>query len=142
MKTPKLLGILASALVLTQCTTTNGVKAFDPAKASLVVKVTVPPAVKYETAKQPGSVKYIKDVATAIDSFAASKTFDDVKFKAALYDAAGDATANPEVQIVVDTVVALYSSFYADVVEQKLDQSTLTPVLQALSAAIRQGLPQ
>lgn len=129
-------------LASTGCKTTPGAAVFDPVKASNVINITVPSAVRLGVSKEPRATPYLTAVAEAIEVFSKGKVFDVEEFQKLLDDTALgiDALKTPEARAVLDTLSALYTAYYADVVQQKLDKASLIPVLQAISNSIRKGL--
>jgi len=140
MKTLRTL-ILVPVLALTQCTTTqDGKKAFDPTKAQTVINIVVPHSVAFGVSKEPAARKYLLMVAVAIDTFATGTELAPGELESVLNAADLDLLKTKEARAVVDTVIALYTAYYLDVVEAKLDKHNLVDVLKTLSAAIRKGL--
>lgn len=140
MKT-KLILVVSLLTLSTQCTTNDtGKKVFDPVKAVAVIDITVPYAVRIGITKEPRAVKYLNAVAVAIDTFATGNTLTPTDFETALDGVDASILKSDAARSVVNAVVTLYTTFYLKVVEQKLDQSNLTIVLQALSADIKKGI--
>lgn len=143
MKTIRMIQSVVAFALLTQCTTTSdGTKVFDPVKATAVVNVTVPSAVRIAVSKEPKSVQYFKLVSATIDllTLGSSELSPDTLQKA-LADIGPDVLKTVEAQAAIDAVQALYAAFYADVIAQKLSERELINVLRAMSSAIRRGLP-
>lgn len=140
MKTLRMLA-LVPVMVLTQCITLqDGTKTFDPVKAQLVINIAVPHAVEYGIYKEPKARKYLSTVAVLIDVFATGTDLQPRELELVLDSSDVDLLKTKEARAVVDTVIALYTAYYLDVVEAKLDQHHLVDVLKTLSTAIRKGL--
>jgi uncharacterized lipoprotein YajG len=144
MKTLHMITSVVAFSLLTQCTTTqDGTRVFDPVKATAVVNVTVPSAVRIAVSKEPKSVQYFRLVSTTIDLLTlGSSDLSPDTLQKALADIGPEVLKTAEAQAAVDAVQALYSAFYADIVAQKLSEKELNNVLRALSSAILRGLPK
>ena len=116
---------------------------FDSVKATAVVNVTVPSAVRIAVSKEPKSVQYFRLVSTTIDLLTlGSSDLSPDTLQKTLADTGPEVLKTAEAQAAVDAVQALYSAFYADIVAQKLSEKELNNVLRALSSAILRGLPR
>lgn len=131
---------LVLVTLLSQCTTnTDGTKTFDVNKAVMVVNISVPSAVRLGVSKEPKAAAYLKDLALVIDTFSSAEDLSPKAFLEAI-SSVSVGLKTPEALAVIDMVVALYESTYADVLVARLDEAKLIPFLQAISISIKKGL--
>jgi hypothetical protein len=136
----KIIQLLLVSCLLTQCALFQTAGTFDPNKAVTVIQLTIPSATRIGVSKEPKAEKYLLAVAGAIDTFSQGSTFDPASLQLVIEAAGMKELKTVQAQGVIDSVMALYKSFYAEAVTAKLDEKKLLPVLQALSAAIKKGL--
>lgn len=105
------------------------------------IQDAVPPAVRFACKKDTNAVAYLQQAAVVIRAAAMRGDFDPALIEQSLSTISIRELRTDEAQLAEETALALYKSFAAKVVGQKLDQVVwLQPVLDALSQAILEGL--
>lgn len=122
-------------------TTTNVTRTLDIVLTTNTINLIAPLAVSQAVTLAPQSRQYIADAATAINTFIGGSDYTPAALDVALSQIPSKELQNPQAIAAINSVVGLYESAYAQVVEQKLNQvNYLVPILRAISAGITQGL--
>lgn len=144
-----LIGIMAFALMMaTGCrTVTNAdgstTQQLDPQRTANVIRAIVPPAVKIAEAQKPEVKKYLIDVQVVTCALTSSTNVSPASLKAAVESTGIKEIETPEIEATIQSIYAIYSAYYGDVVAQKLPaQEWCVPVLKAICDGVTEGLSE
>lgn len=123
-------------------TNTTLVAQADPTKVAEAVKALVLTGSVLAVEKDPNARAYLQAAAIAIGAVANQGQYDPGTVKTTLNSISVNELHSQEAQVVIQAALGLYSSYFSDVVSQKLDQTTwLGPILKAIAEGINAGLP-
>src|SRR5690349_7388698 len=100
--------------------TTNSVTTIDPVRTSNAIRAIVPPAVKLTITESTNARPIITDIKIVICGLASTTHVSPEDLKIAVDSTGIKSIQTPEIEAAIQTVYAIYSAYYGDVVNERL----------------------